>query len=377
MHVIMHMIICICSYSYDHAYYHAYDHAYDHMLLTFSMFSFCFCSTLPFAPMYIAVWSSRPRSCGGGFCRRQLSTCRALELGAGLALDGKKERKRTTAIAVLYLLIYITTAVGGVYHQKENIPRSTGYQPYGSTMASAEGGDRSNLTSSDSGQTARFGGGSHIGDDSFAMPVATGDAEVELPAIEDADDSHVFADSCMIAENVMASLTSSMTASHVPGLTGSSESRKKSRSPPREIMDRPGRSQHGTPPSRGTVRSGASPANTPSRTAAVANDAFLSPMTRQSSSRSIRSDPFGGLASTPAEQASVQMDASMRRILTRDCYEFGPLVGQGRASPRAMRAGSMLLQLDDAQPPLPPPASVPVNTDMGRRYEEIMKELNA
>ena len=42
-----------------------------------------------------------------------------------------------------------------------------------------------------------------------------------------------------------------------------------------------------------------------------------------------------------------------------------------------MRAGSMLLQLDDAQPPLPPPASVPVNTDMGRRYEEIMKELNA
>ena len=141
-------------------------------------------------------------------------------------------------------------------------------------MASAEGGDRSNLTSSDSGQTARFGGGSHIGDDSFAMPVATGDAEVELPAIEDADDSHVFADSCMIAENVMASLTSSMTASHVPGLTGSSESRKKSRSPPREIMDRPGRSQHGTPPSRGTARSGASPANTPSRTAAVVNDAF-------------------------------------------------------------------------------------------------------
>ena len=243
-------------------------------------------------------------------------------------------------------------------------------------MASAEGGGRSNLTSSDSGQTARFGGGSPIGDDSFAMPVITGDAEAELPAIEDGDGSHVFAESYMIADNVMASLTSSMTASHVLGMTGSSESRKKSRSPPREIMDRPGRSQHGTPPSRGTVRSGASPANTPSRTVAVANDAFLSPMTRQSSSRSIRSDPFGGLASTSAEQASAQMDASMQRILSRDRQDFGPLVGQGRVSPRAVHVGSMLLQLDGVQPPLPPPASVPVNTDMERHYEEIMKELN-
>ena len=137
-------------------------------------------------------------------------------------------------------------------------------------MASAEGGDRSNLTSSDSGQTARFGGGSPIGDDSFAMPVVAGDAEVELPAIEDGDDSQVFADSYMIVENVIAPLTSSVTASHVLGMTGSSESRKKSRSPPREIMCRPGRSQQGTPPSRGTARTGASPMNTLSRMAAVA-----------------------------------------------------------------------------------------------------------
>ena len=144
------------------------------------------------------------------------------------------------------------------------------------------------MTSSDSGQTARFGGGSPTGEDSFAMPVAAVEAGIELPAIEDGDDGHLFADWYMIAENDVASLTSSVTASHVLGMSGSSESRKKSRSPPREIIDRPGRSQQGTPPSRGTVRSGASPTNTPSRMAAIANDALLSPMTRQSSSRSIR-----------------------------------------------------------------------------------------
>jgi hypothetical protein len=226
-------------------------------------------------------------------------------------------------------------------------------------MASTEGGDRSNLTSSDSGQTARFGGGSTAGEESFAMPVAAGEAEIELPAIEDGDDSHIDADSYVIAESVVASLTSSVTASHVLGISGSSESRKKSRSPPCEIMDRPGRSQQGTPPSRGTVRSGASPANTPSRMAAIANDAFLSPMTRQSSSRSIRSDPFGALASTTAEQASAQMDASMQRIFERGRQYYGPLVGQGRVSPRVVHVGSVLLQLEDVQPPLPPLASVP------------------
>ena len=69
-------------------------------------------------------------------------------------------------------------------------------------MASGESGDRSNLTSSDSGQTARFGGGSPIGEDSFATPATMGGAEVELSAIEDGDDSRVFADSHMIAEMI-------------------------------------------------------------------------------------------------------------------------------------------------------------------------------
>ena len=36
----------------------------------------------------------------------------------------------------------------------------------------------------------------------------------------------------------------------------------------------------------------------------------------------------------------------------------------------------MLLQLDDGQPPLPPPASVPLNTDMERHSEETMREFN-
>ena len=126
-------------------------------------------------------------------------------------------------------------------------------------MASAESGDCTKLTSSDSGQTARFGGGSPAGDDSFAAPATMSGVDVELPSIEDGDDSHACADSYVIADTVMTSLASSVTASQVLGMTGSSESRKKSRSPLREIMDRPGRSSQGTPPSRGTVRSGSAP----------------------------------------------------------------------------------------------------------------------
>ena len=56
---------------------------------------------------------------------------------------------------------------------------------------------------------------------------------------------------------------------------------------------------------------------------------------------------------------------------------MGRLIGQSRTSPRAVQIGNMLLQLDDAQPPLPPPESVPQSTDMGKMYEEIMRELNA
>ena len=244
-------------------------------------------------------------------------------------------------------------------------------------MASTEGGDRSLLTSSDSGQTARFGGGSTAGEESFAMPVAAGEAEIELPAIEDGDDSHIDADSYVIAESVVASLTSSVTASHVLGISGSSESRQKSRSPPREIMDRPGRSQQGSPPSRGTVRSGARPANTPSRMAAIANDEFLSPMTRQSSSRSIRSDPFGALASTTAEQASAHMDASMQKDPCKRPSGLGTTRWTRSGFTPSCARWFYVATARRAQPPLPPPESAPPSTGMGKLFEERMRELSA
>ena len=79
----------------------------------------------------------------------------------------------------------------------------------------------------------------------------------------------------------MKPLSSSSTASNVLGAVGSSESRKKPRSPPRENSARSGRSALGTPPSsKGTRRSGVSPATTPTRvgiamgteTSFIAND---------------------------------------------------------------------------------------------------------
>jgi hypothetical protein len=167
------------------------------------MFSSCICS--------IAVYSQwlsslvLPAAISGGGCGRRHyfpQPCNYLEL---YSLDGKKEKKDDGDCGSLPL--------GGCHGRWRCIPSEgehpsfDGLSAVSSTMASAESGDRSNLTSSDSGQTARFGGGPPTGDDSFAMPVATGDAEVELPAIEDGDDSHVFEDSYMIAENVMASLT--------------------------------------------------------------------------------------------------------------------------------------------------------------------------
>ena len=58
--------------------------------------------------------------------------------------------------------------------------------------------------------------------------------------------------SVIIVDAVMKSLTSSLAASGVMGATGSSDSRGKSRSPPRAITDRPERSSPNTRPSRGS-----------------------------------------------------------------------------------------------------------------------------
>ena len=64
--------------------------------------------------------------------------------------------------------------------------------------------------------------------------------------------------------------------------------------------------------------SGVCPASTPPRQAAFTVDFLVSPMTRRSSTKSIRSDPFGGIASTTVEQDSTQLSASLQRQLTRD-----------------------------------------------------------
>ena len=85
-------------------------------------------------------------------------------------------------------------------------------------MASAGSGDCSNLTSSDSGYIARFDEGFPIGDESFAAPSIVSGPELELQAIEDADECPGFAEPCVIVDTVMASLASSLTASKLVGV---------------------------------------------------------------------------------------------------------------------------------------------------------------
>ena len=63
-------------------------------------------------------------------------------------------------------------------------------------MASAESRDQSNLTSSDSGRTARFGDGSPAGEEAFAVPTLTEGSREENPAIEDSAEGPEFAESC-------------------------------------------------------------------------------------------------------------------------------------------------------------------------------------
>ena len=105
---------------------------------------------------------------------------------------------------------------------------------------------------------------------------------------------------------------------------------------------------------------------------------FLTPTTRKSLTRSIRSDPFGGLASKSVEQTLAQMTASAQQRLMRDRQEYGPLIGSGRVSPRVVQTGSMIFPLDDVQLFLAPPLEAPVGqSKMEDHYEAIMRELNA
>ena len=195
-------------------------------------------------------------------------------------------------------------------------------------------------------------------------------------ALEDSTEGPEFADSYIIADAVMQSLTSSLTAYNVLGAHGSSEPRRKSRSPPREIPSRSGRSLPGAPSSRGTRRSGVSPATAPTRNrATTGSETFLSPMTRKFSTVSVRSHQFGGVASTSVEQSVAQMAASMQQQLMRDCQEIGPLIGSGRVSPRVVQIGSMMLY--GFRPPLAPPSEARGQSRMEYHYEAVMRELHA
>ena len=148
--------------------------------------------------------------------------------------------------------------------------------------------------------TARFGGGTPACcDETFAAPTLLTMHQEAPVALEEVIEGFDFGDSYIIADAVMQSLSSSMTASIALGAAASSESRKKSRSPLRESPARSGRSAPGAPSSLGTWRSDVSPASTPTRVGiALGAETFLSPVTRKSSAGSARSDLFGGLAST-------------------------------------------------------------------------------
>ena len=159
----------------------------------------------------------------------------------------------------------------------------------------------------------------------------------------------------IIVDVAMKSLSSSLAASGVMGATGSSDSRGKSRSPPRAIIDRLERRSPNTPPSRGSRKSGISLAPTPPPRSVPQSQDVVTLVSRQASTASIRSDVLCGLASITAEQASAHVSITMQHHLVRERQDYGPLFNSARSSPRALQVGSMMLQLEDDNPPLVPP----------------------
>ncbi|MFM7985381.1 MAG: hypothetical protein ACKPKO_39315, partial [Candidatus Fonsibacter sp.] len=103
-------------------------------------------------------------------------------------------------------------------------------------MTSSESGDLNVSSSSmtaktvNTDATARFGITSSEADEVFAAPaMAIGDQgeDQEGHPFHDADEGPEFASSYIIADAVMQSLSSTVTASHVLGAEGSSGSRQK------------------------------------------------------------------------------------------------------------------------------------------------------
>jgi len=136
-------------------------------------------------------------------------------------------------------------------------------------------------------------------------------------AIEYTQEGPEFATSFIIADAVLQSLSSRISA--ILGSTGSSETRRKYRSPPPENPLRAGRSEPGAPSSPGARRSGASPASTPNNTVVLyRTDALVSPLTGTSSATSIKSDPCGVVAQTFAEQTVIQIVLMMQQQLLRE-----------------------------------------------------------
>ena len=78
------------------------------------------------------------------------------------------------------------------------------------------------MASSDSGRTARFGGGSPLGDESFAAPTLLTGPQEERMALKYVIVVPEFVESYIIVDAVMKSLASSLTASNVLRATGTS-----------------------------------------------------------------------------------------------------------------------------------------------------------
>ncbi len=107
----------------------------------------------------------------------------------------------------------------------------------------------------------------------YLVIVVTGE-RIPLTDGDAAEGSEMTANSFIIADAMMKSLSSSLATSYVLGATGSSECRRKSRSPTPGSVTRAERRAPGTPQSRSTRHSGVSLASTPPRNVALTPGAY-------------------------------------------------------------------------------------------------------
>ena len=165
-------------------------------------------------------------------------------------------------------------------------------------MASSASGDQSFSLSLSSGRTTtRLSTDSPEEQGAMAMPsliMADIGERIALTDGETVEASEDASTPMIIVVAATKPLSPSLVASCVMGANGSSESRGKSRSPPRAIADRLDRNSPNTPPSRGTRQSGVSLAPTPPSSSAHQSHGMVTLVTRHSSAASIRSDVLVG-----------------------------------------------------------------------------------